>query len=238
MIRFTLALLLPAFAIGTIGGPAFAQASEPLPRFEALEQQQQMNEQRRLDNLEADRQRDLGNASQPGSGVSGAQRALIDQQYDRDRDRLLLEAARARALQQRERDIAGAALANMRVPAASSLVITDPERFILPAAPAGQYYARLEGRFVLVDRASELVVSVLPVQPTDPVGDVPAGPPPMPGPGLPIRRIAPTSSSVIHDYLALALPAPPAGQYYAIVEGTTVLVDGRTELAVKRVDPG
>ncbi len=217
--------------------PALAQVSEPLPRFEALEQQQQMNEQRRLDSLEADRQRDLDTASRPNSGVSSAQRALIDQQYDRDRDRLLMDAANARALQQRERDIASAGLGNARIPASSSLVVTDPARHILPPPPPGQYYARLEGRFVLVDKASELVVGILPVQPTDPITDAPAGPRPMPAPGLPIRRIAPTSSIVIHDYGALALPAPPTGQYYANVDGGTVLVDARTELAVKVVRP-
>lgn len=224
-------------AICGLAAPAFAQVSEPLPRFEALEQQQQINEQHRLDTLEADRQRDLNSASLPNSGVSTAQRALIDQQYDRDRDRLLLEAANSRALVQRERDIANAGLANARVPATSSLVVTDPARYVLPPAPPGQYYARVEGRFVLVDRASELVIGILPVQPTDPVADTPAGPRPMPAPGLPIRRIAPTSSTVIQDYRALALPAPPEGQYYANVEGRTVLVDGRTELAVRFIAP-
>lgn len=198
--------------------------------------QQQMNEQRQLDTLEADRQRDVGKAALPNSGVTAAQRALIDQQYENQKQQLLLQMQNERTLKQREQDIAATALPNTRVPAYSSAVVTDPARYILPPSPPDQYYARVDGRFVLVDRASELVVSVLPVRPTDPTADVPAGPRPMPGPGLPVRRIAPTSSLVIANYGALGLPAPPRGQYYAGVDGMTVLVDSATEMAVKRVE--
>ncbi|MFT3723590.1 MAG: RcnB family protein [Hyphomonadaceae bacterium] len=215
--------------------PALAQASDTLPRFEALEMQQQMNDQRQLDTLEADRQRDLNKSALPNSGVTAAQRALIDQQYEDQRQKLLLQMQNERALKQREQDIAAAALPNTHVPAYSSAVVTDPARYILPPAPPNQYYARIDGRFVLVDRTSELVVSVLPVQPTDPVADVPTGPRPMPAPGLPLRRIAPTSSLVITNYATLGLPAPPGGQYYAGVDGVTVLVDRNTEMAVKLV---
>lgn len=231
MIRTALAACACLFA-----APAFAQASDTLPRFEALEMQQQMNDQQRLDTLEADRQRDLNKTALPNSGVSAAQRALIDQQYEREKQQLLLQMQSQRALEQRERDIAVAALPNTRVPAYSSAVVTDPARYILPPAPPNQYYARIDGRFVLVDRTSELVVSVLPVQPTDPINDLPAEPRPMPAPGLPVRRIAPTSSLVIANFGALGLPAPPSGQYYAGVDGMTVLVDGATEMAVKRVE--
>lgn len=230
MIRSALAACVCLFA-----APAFAQASDTLPRFEALEMQQQMNDQQRLDTLEADRQRDLNKTALPNSGVSAAQRGLIDQQYESERQRLLLEMQMQRALEQRERDIAAAALPNTRVPAHSSAVVADPARYVLPPAPPNQYYARIDGRFVLVDRTSELVVSVLPVQPTDPVADVPAGPRPMPSPGLPVRRISPTSSLVITDYSTIGLPAPPHGQYYAGVDGAIVLVERNTEMAVKLV---
>ena len=230
MIRKVLAACACLFAT-----PAFAQASDTLPRFEALEMQQQMNDQRQLDTLEADRQRDLNKAALPNSGVSAAQRALIDQQYEDQRQKLLLQMENERALKQREQDIATAALPNARIPSYSSAVVSDPARYILPPAPPNQYYARIDGRFVLVDRTSELVVSILPVRPTDPVADVPAGPRPMPAPGLPVRRISPTSSLVITNYDALGLPSPPGGQYYAGVDGITVLVDRNTELAVKMV---
>src|SRR5690606_21084401 len=108
-----------------------------------------------------------------------------------------------------------AALLNARIPRNSLVVVTDPERYILPPAPPGKYYARVEGRFVLVDETSQLVTSILPVQPTDPTADVPAGPLPLPDSGLPVRRISPTSATVIRDFTALSLPAPPGGQYYA-----------------------
>lgn len=221
-----------------IAAPALAQVSEPLPRFEALEQQQRMAQQREMDNIEANRQRDLTRSTQPNSGISEAERALRGLQYDRAREQRLLELDRDRQRVQRERDLANAALLNARIPRNSSVVVTDPERYILPPAPPGKYYARVEGRFVLVDETSQLVTSILPVQPTDPTADVPAGPVPLPERGLPVRRISPTSASVIKDFRALSLPAPPSGQYYARVDGQTVLVDSQTELAMKFVDPG
>lgn len=233
--------MIRTFAIAGVmvfASPAFAQVSEPLPRFEALEQQQRMAEQREFDNLEANRQREMTRSAQPNSGVSEAERALRGLQYDRARDERLLELDRDRQRVQRERDLANAALLNARIPSNSLLVVTDPERYILPPAPPGKYYARVEGRFVLVDETSQLVTSILPVQPTDPTADVPAGPRPLPDTGLPVRRISPTSASVVRDFQALSLPAPPAGQYYANVDGRIVLVDGRTELAVKLVNPG
>jgi len=216
--------------------PAFAQ--EGLPRFEALEQQLQTAEQRHLDNLESERQRERLTSTLPNSGVSAADQALRDMDYRRERDRLLLQAEQDRQRVQRERDLANAALLNARVPATSTAVVTSPEAHLLPPAPPGQYYARIEGRFVLVDRTSELVAGILPVQPTDPMADVPLGPRPMPDRGLPVRRVAQGSSLVIHDPAALALPPAPGGQYYARVDGLIVLVDQRTELPVKVVSGG
>ncbi len=225
-------------SVCALAAPAFAQVSEPLPRFEALEQQQRMNEQRDLDTLEANRQRDLSRAALPNSGVSQADRGLIDLQYDRLRDQQLLQLEGERQRVQRERDLADSALLNARVPRTSTTVVTDPERYILPPAPPGKYYARVEGRFVLVDETSQLVTSILAVQPTDPTADVPAGPRPLPDNALPVRRIGPGSASVVQDWKGLSLPAPPAGQYYANVDGRIVLVDERTELAIKVVRPG
>lgn len=224
---------LPIAALALVSLPAHAQL-DTLPRFEALDKQLQMEEQRQLDQLETARQRerDLGNP------VLGAERAMRDMDYNRERDRLLLQAEQDRQRVARERMLAEAALLNKRVPATSTAVVTSPESHILPPAPPGYYYARVEGRFVLVDRTSELVTSVLPVQPTDPVADVPAGPRPMPDMGLPVRRVSSGSALVIHDPAALALPAAPRGQYYARVDGRIVLVDARTELPVKVVRAG
>jgi Ni/Co efflux regulator RcnB len=118
-------------------------------------------------------------------------------------------------------------------------VISDPNRYLLPPAPKGQYYARLEGRFVLVDAMSELVVKVLDPQPTDPTADVPAGPRPLPDFSLPTGRIAATSGAVIRDFRSLSLAPPPSGQYYARVDGRIVLVDARTERPISLVgQPG
>lgn len=219
-----------------VAPPALAQ--DGLPRFEALEQQLQAAEQRHLDRLESERQRERLLSPFPDSSVSSAEQALRDLDYRRERDRLLLQAEQERQRAQRERDLAGAALLNARVPATSTAVVTSPEAYLLPPAPPGHYYARIEGRFVLVDRTSELVTGILPVQPTDPTADVPSGPRPMPDRSLPVRRVAPGSSLVVHDPAALALPPAPGGHYYARVDGMIVLVDRRTELPVKVVSGG
>ncbi len=220
-------------SIGAFATPAFAQL-DTLPRFEALEQQLQTAEQRHLDQLETQRQRER--LTQPN--VPEAQQALRDMDYRRERDRLLLQSEQDRQRVQRERDLANAALLDARVPRTSTSVVTSPEAYLLPPAPAGKYYARVEGRFVLVDEASQLVTSILPVQPTDPTADVPAGPRPMPDRGLPVRRVAAGSSLVIRDPASLALPPAPGGQYYARVDGQIVLVDQRTEMPVKVVTGG
>ncbi len=222
--------------------PAHAQL-DTLPRFDALDRQFQMEEQRQVDQLESARQRERDLNSLPGSGVSVAERAMRDMDYRRERERLLLKSEQDRQAVVRERMLAEAALLNKRVPATSTAVVTSPESFILPPAPPGQYYARVDGRFVLADRTSELVTNVLPMQPTDPTADVPAGPRPMPDivsayGDVPVRRVSPTSALVIHDPATLALPAAPSGQFYARVDGRIVLVDARTELPVKVVRAG
>jgi len=226
MIRWSL-LCAPAF----MAMPAWAQL-EPLPRFEALEKQFQMEEQRQVDQLETARQREMTSSALPGSGVSEAERALRGLDYQRQRDDLLLKLEQDRARVQRERDIADAALLNARVPATSTAVVGEPNTYLLPPAPPGKYYARVNGRFVLVDATSELVERVLPLQPTNPTADVPLGPRHMPDTGLPVRRVSATSALVIRDPGALALPLAPAGQYYARLDGKIVLVDARTELPV------
>jgi Ni/Co efflux regulator RcnB len=235
MIR-TAALLV----IGLFAAPAFAQIEQPLPRFEGLDMQLQREEQRQIDQLEQTRQRERDRALLPNSGVSGADAALRDMQLRREQDRLLQQAEQDRMRQQRERDVITNALPNSRVPATSTAVVRTPEAYALPPAPPGKYYARVDGHFVIVDSTSELVEQVLPVRPTDPTADVPAGPRPMPtvDSGLPLRRVAPSSSLVITGPGAFSLPAPPRGQFYARVDGTIVLVDTRTELPVKVVHPG
>lgn len=235
MLRMPALLLIVTFA-----APAFAQIEQPLPRFEGLEMQLGREEQRQIDELEQGRQRERQRALLPGSGISAADAALRDMELRREQDRLMLQLEQDRAREQRERDIVTNALPNTRVPAFSSAVVNNPEAFILPPAPPGKYYARIDGRFVIVDATSELIEQVLPVQPTDPTADVPAGPRPLPtiDTGLPLRRVAPTSALVIANPASLSLPAPPPGQYYARVDGKIVLVEARTELPVEVVRLG
>jgi Ni/Co efflux regulator RcnB len=174
-----------AIAIGVVligAAPALAQETGLLPRFEALEQQTLALEQQRLDKLETQRQRELTRPATPT--VSQADKALRALEIEREMDHVRLEGAEMRAQRQRQRDLAEAA---RRIASHSSLVIRDPERFLLPPAPSGQYYARLEGRFVLVDATSELVVKVLDPRPTDPKADVPLGAPPELQPPVPDR---------------------------------------------------
>lgn len=231
MIRF---LLIAGVVAGVAGAtaPAFAQ-TDTLPRFEALEQQLQTLEQRKVDTLGDARDRDRARTALPGSGVTEAERGLRELDYQRQLETLRLQSEQDRRLVQRERDLAAAALPNTRVARSSTSVVTSPESYLLPPAPPGKYYARVQGRFVLVDGMSELVESVLPVQPTDPTADLPPAPRPMPDFSLPARRVSPTSILVIHDPGALALPAAPAGQFYARVDGRVVLVDARTEMPLK-----
>ena len=231
---------LPLVMIAALAAPAFAQIEQPLPRFEGLEMQIQREEQRQLDELETSRQRERDRALLPGSGVSAAEAALRDLELRREQDRLLLQLEQDRAREQRERDLVTNALPNTRVPATSTAVVSQPEAYLLPPAPPGKYYARVNGRFVIVDATSELVEQVLPVQITDPTADVPGGPRPLPSVdmSLPLRRVAPTSALVIANPASLALPAPPVGRYYARVDGKIVLVEARTELPVKVLRAG
>jgi len=185
--KFTRVIAI-AFALAA---PAFAQETEPLPRFEALEQQTLALEQRQLDKLETQRQQELFRPVTPNSGVTHADKAMRVLEIEREMDRLRLQGDLQRAQVQRQRDIAIAALPNRRIASHSSLVIRDPERYVLPPAPPGQYYARLEGRFVLVDSRSELVVKVLDAQPGDPTADVPLGAPPPLQPPIPDRPPVP-----------------------------------------------
>ncbi len=218
-----------------LASPAFAQESDGWPRFEGLDHQLQSLEQQQADKVQRDQQRDIDRAALPGSGVSEAERGLRKLEYNRELNQLQLEARTQRDRVQRERDLADAALPSRRVAAHSSLVIRDPNRYLLPPAPKGQYYARLEGRFVLVDAMSELVVKVLDLQPTDPTADVPAGARPLPDFSLPTGRIAATSSTVIRDFRSLSLAPPPDGHYYARVDGRIVLVDAKTERPISFV---
>ena len=184
MIR-PLCIITLALAAALVPASALAQEKTfTAPRFEGLEQQQQTLEQNRLDSLEKNR-RDAQTAF-PNPNRTEADKAVRALDIQRDIDSLRLKLEMDRAAIQRDRTISGATLPNRRISRASILVVTNPETYALPRAPKGQYYARFEGRFVLVDAASEMVVQVLPVTPSDPTRDVPAGPRPTLHPPIPM----------------------------------------------------
>jgi hypothetical protein len=172
---------LTCLMIGLLAGvPATAQEITR-PRYEALEQQLQTLEQRELDTLERRRLEDLLRPPAPSGAdpaASAAARALRQLEFQRQQDELIVRGQQDRALAQRERTIAEQALPNRRISPSSILVVREPAAFGLPEAPAGKFYARLDGRFVLIDAASEMVERILPVQPTDPTADVPQAPRP------------------------------------------------------------
>jgi Ni/Co efflux regulator RcnB len=164
----------------TTAPAGLAQTFTP-PRFPALEQQQLRTEQQRIDDLERGKvQADLFGGQVAGDAGAALRRLEINREIDEVR----LEGDQLRAQSVRERTLATAALPNRRIARASVLTVQDPAAAGLPAAPRGQYYARLEGRHVLVDAASELVVEVLPSTPFGP-DDAPAGPPSAPGMPVP-----------------------------------------------------
>ncbi len=180
--------LLCLLAVCGAGLAAHAQEFTP-PPFEALEQQRATSEQRAYDQAEksriAEQQTYLANPGQ----VSAADHALRQLELQRQLDQLRLQSDLTRMQTTNERAAVEASLPNRRIARASVLVVAHPEDYALPPAPKGQYYARLEGRFVLVDAMSELVVGVVPA-PAEPRGDTPLGVPPPPLPGAPISPAA------------------------------------------------
>ncbi|HEY7798814.1 MAG TPA: hypothetical protein VIA80_08635, partial [Hyphomonadaceae bacterium] len=76
-------LAIPVVLIA-LTAPAFAQETNQLPRFDALEQQKQQVEQDRFDTLERERQRERDFTTNPASGVSGAEQAIRDLEYQRE----------------------------------------------------------------------------------------------------------------------------------------------------------
>ena len=177
-------LRLPAIlALAVAAAPgAYAQAFEP-PPFEALEVQRQQAEQQQLDALERQKQDEVFRSS--SDPFEASRSALRRMEIESRQDAVRLQGALDRDAARREETMREWTLPNRRIAASSVLAIQQPAQHGLPPAPKGQYYARVEGRFVLVDAASELVVGVLPVQPADPVRDVPLPPADPPAPPVP-----------------------------------------------------
>jgi len=184
-------LLLACFALVTAaGGPALAQGFTP-PRFEGLDQQKQTQEQTTLDAQQKRLQAERDKAVTPGPngrppGADAAASALRQSALEDQIHRTEVRQQQERLALARENAATDLALPNRRIAKASVLVVPDPVRYGLPSAPPGQYYARVDDRFVLVDAASELVVKILDPQPTDPSADLPSRPRPPAQPPIPI----------------------------------------------------
>ena len=176
--------------LAAAGAPALAQGFTP-PRFEGLDQQKQTSDQNALDaqqkRLQAEREKLVtpGIQGQP-PGANAATSALRQSRLQDQIHRTEVEIQQERLATARDNAATDLALPNRRIAKSSVLVVPDPVRYGLPSAPPGQYYARIDGRFVLVDASSELVVKVLDPQPTDPIGDQPARPRPPPQPAIPV----------------------------------------------------
>jgi hypothetical protein len=161
--------------------PTFAQELTP-PRNEALEQQLLTLEQNRIDALARQQQIERDLSFNPNSGVTEADRALRDLDNRREMDRLLFEGQQQREQAAREQQIREAALPNRQIEPFSPTVVRDPVGAALPATPDGYSYARVDGRYVLVDEGSKQVARILAPQPTDPTDDLPERPLPQPQP--------------------------------------------------------
>lgn len=170
-----LALGIAGLLVLGISTPAVAQELQP-PRNEGLEQQLLALEQNRIDALARQQQIERDLALNPSSGITAADRALRNLDNQREMERLLREGQQQRDQVSREQQINEASLPNRRIEPFSPAVVTDPERYVLPPAPQGYYYARVDGRYVLVDAGSKQVAKVLAPQPTDPANDLPPRP--------------------------------------------------------------
>ncbi len=184
-------LMLACFALLTTAGvPALAQGFTP-PRFEGLDQQKQTQEQTTLDAQQKRLQAERDKAVTPGPkgrppGADAAGSAQRQSELEDQIHRTEVRQQQERLAVARENAATDLALPNRRIAKASVLVVPDPVRYGLPSAPPGQYYARVDGRFVLVEAASELVVKVLEPQPTDPTTDLPSRPRPAAQPPIPV----------------------------------------------------
>jgi hypothetical protein len=114
---------LPFAGLLFVAVPAHAQL-ETLPRFDALDRQLQMEDQRQLDQLESARQRERDRNGLPGSGVSLAELAMRDMDDRRERDRLLLRAELDRWSLTRERMVAPASTEHLSPMTALSSTFT------------------------------------------------------------------------------------------------------------------
>jgi Ni/Co efflux regulator RcnB len=233
-----------------VSAPALAQEQD-LPRFDAFEQQQRDSQQQRFDDLDRARRDELllrTPTERPGD--TRADRAMWLQDLERERSRLELEVQSDRSRERQARDSTALALPNRVVPSYSSDVIRDPERYVLPPAPPGQYYARIDGKFALIDAATQKPAKIFDTHPGEPSYAMPGSgrasanvssgwgyPKAKDMPGLPTQEIGPDSELVVLEPGKLSLGPPPKDRYYAQIEGRIYLIDAKTKKVIALVRP-
>jgi hypothetical protein len=234
-----------AIALG-VSAPAIAQQGVEPPRFEAFEQQQRDLDRQRLDDFDRQRTNELTRPMTPGQGAGADAGARADalREIERQRQQFLLEREVENQAKQRERDIASVTATERIILPNDSRVIYDPKTQILPPPPPGDYYARLNDRYVLVDGATHRPIKSFDLQPDEAGSSIPGTTKPRPvqpptryqklpkQPPLPTELVPPDSKRVIANPASRNLgPAPPES-YYADFEGGIYLIDARTQKAI------
>ena len=111
--------------------------------------------QQQLDSFDRQRTNELSRPVTPGrSSLDAANRADALRQIDAQRDQFLLERKIENDAKQREREIARLSEPNQTILPNAAEVIDNPRAYNLPVPSAGQYYARLNGRYALIDGAT------------------------------------------------------------------------------------
>jgi hypothetical protein len=235
---------LIAIAFGA-SAPAFAQGVEP-PRFEAFEQQKRDLDQQRIDDFDRQRTNELSRPVTPGQGAGqdAGNRADALREIERQRQQFLLEREVENQAKQRERDIASITATERTILPNAGEVIYDPKTQILPPPPPGDYYARLNGRYVLVDGATHRPIKSFDLQPDEAGSSIPGTTAPRPvqpptryqklakQPPLPTELVPPDSKRVIANPASRNLGLAPPESYYADFEGGIYLIDARTQKAI------
>ena len=242
---------LIAIALGisapALSASAWAQAYEP-PRFEGFEQQQRDLNQQRLDDFDRQRTNELSRPVPPGqSSLAAADRADALRQIDAQRDQFLLERQIENQAKQREREIANLTASERTILPNAAEVVDNPKAYNLPTPPAGQYYARLNGRYVVVDGATNRPIKSFDLSPDEGGSTIPGTTQPrtkqppqfyqkLPKqPALPAELVPRDSKRVIADPASRNLgPAPPQS-YYADFDGAIYLIDAPTQKAIAQV---
>src|SRR5262249_48685795 len=129
----------------------------------------------------------------------------------------------------------------------ASEVIDNPKALNLPAAPQGQYYARLNGHYVIVDGATNRPIKSFDLSPDEGGSTIPGTTPPQTyqppefyqklpkQPGLPDETVPRDTNRVIRAPGSRNLGKAPPDSYYADFDGAIYLIDAPSQRAIALV---